>query len=137
MADDDNLPGSFPADYDFQWVRVDANGTSSPMNIGTNSDEYTPVADDVGKKILVRASFTDGGGAEERLSSDATADAVAAAAGACPANNDWCAEMTVGKVVGMGGALSFGYSSAGGGVGTLSDTTIDYGVVRPRWSRCT
>ncbi|MXY16825.1 MAG: hypothetical protein F4057_08085 [Acidobacteria bacterium] len=128
MADGDNLPGSFPADYDFQWVRVDANGTSSPMNIGMNSDEYTPVADDVGKKILVRASFTDGGGAEEQLSSDATADAVAAATGACPANNDWCAEMTVGVGEISGGIDAYGYDTRRYGTyGSLDDTTIDYG----------
>ena len=81
IADDtDGLPATFPDDYTFQWVRVDSDGMSNPEDIGTDSGTYMPEAADVGKRIRVKVSFTDGGGADEGpLSSDATA-AVAAAA---------------------------------------------------------
>ena len=75
MDDDDDLPTTtFPTGYTFQWVRVDG---SDETDIGTNSDTYTPVADDVGKTLKVKVSFTDGGGTEETLESAATAAVVA------------------------------------------------------------
>ena len=119
IADTNGLPSTFPDDYSFQWVRVDANGTSNPVNVGTDSEEYTPAAVDVGKKIKVEVTFTDGGGTEETRASNATPAAVLAARGACPAHNDWCAEMTVGDLT-----TSQGFSTVGG---ALSDTTINYG----------
>ena len=63
MADDDNLPTTtFPTGYSFQWVRTDADG-SNPQDIsGATSATYQPVAADVGKKLLVKVDFTDGGG---------------------------------------------------------------------------
>ena len=122
MADDDNLPTSvFPTGYSFQWVRVDG-GTET--DIGTDSHQYAPVAADVGKTIKVRVSFTDGGGTSETLESDATA-AVVAAARSCPANNDWCAEMTVGASPGP--LQSFGFRGGSGGFGSLDDDGIDHG----------
>ena len=79
IDDEDGLPsGTFPAGYTFQWVRVDADGMSNPANIGTDSDTYMPVAADVGKRIRVKVSFTDGGGVVERRESDATAAVEAA-----------------------------------------------------------
>ena len=98
IADAEDLPGTFPDDYTFQWVRVNADG-SNPVNKGTDSSTYTVVVGDVGKKIFVEVSFTDGGGtAEGPLTSAAYPSnaPVAAAAGACPADNDWCTTLTVG-----------------------------------------
>ena len=37
IADPDGLPGTFT----YQWIRVDANGTSNPTNIGLDSSAYT------------------------------------------------------------------------------------------------
>ncbi len=72
IADTDGLPATFPNDYMFQWVRVDADGVSNETPIGANAATYTPVAADVGKKITVKVSFTDAGGAAEGpLTSDA------------------------------------------------------------------
>ena len=72
IVDVDVLPGTFPDDYTFQWVRVDADGVSNETDIGTDSGTYTVVAADVGKKIKVKVGFTDDGGtAEERTSDDA------------------------------------------------------------------
>ena len=124
MADGDNLPTTpFPQGYSFQWVRVDSSSNES--DIGTSSHEYDLVAADVGYTIKVKVTFTDGGGNEETLTSDATA-AVVAAPGACPAGNDWCATMTVGELSQI--STLHGYrSGTGGAFGSLDDTGIEFG----------
>ena len=72
IADTDGLPTTFPDDYTFQWVRVDADGTSNEADLsGETSGTYTPVAADAGKKVKVQVSFTDDGGTSETLTSDA------------------------------------------------------------------
>ena len=85
IADPHGLPTTtFPVGYTIQWVRVDADGTSNPTNVGMNSDTYTLVAADVGKKILVKVSFTDANGNPEGpLSSEVTRTV---------AGNDVCTE---------------------------------------------
>ena len=66
IADDDGLP----ATLNYQWVRVD--GSNETDISGATSSTYTLVAADVGKKIKVKASFTDNGGTDEGpLTSDA------------------------------------------------------------------
>ena len=55
IMDADGLLSSFT----YQWVRVDSDGTSNEMDIGSNSDTYTLMSADVGKKIRVKVSFTD------------------------------------------------------------------------------
>ena len=62
IADLDGLPAAFPADYTFQWVREDADGTNAADIPGATSATYVLAAADAGKKIRVRASFTDGAG---------------------------------------------------------------------------
>ena len=136
IADAEDLPGTFPDDYTFQWVRVNADG-SNPVNKGTDSSTYTVVVGDVGKKIFVEVSFTDGGGtAEGPLTSAAYPSnaPVAAAAGACPADNDWCTTLTVGlnetKVFNTVTFSTYGYSDPGRPSipdGDLDEPTIDYG----------
>ena len=66
ISDADGLPSSFS----YQWVRVDADGTSNPVNIPDEiTATYTLTTADVGKKIRVRVSFTDDGSfSEERTS---------------------------------------------------------------------
>ena len=80
IADIDGLPAStFPTGYTFQWVRVDADGTSNSTAIATaTSALYTPTSDDVGKRIRVKVSFTDGAQSAEALESVPTAVVVAA-----------------------------------------------------------
>ena len=51
-------------------MRVDSDGTSNEMDIGSNSDTYTLIADDVGKKVRVKVSFNDNGGTTETVTSD-------------------------------------------------------------------
>ena len=72
IADTDGRPTTFPNDYTFQWVSVDASNTET--EVGTDSNTYTPVAADLGSTIRVEVSFTDAAGhAEDPLASDATA----------------------------------------------------------------
>ena len=127
IADADGLPSTFPDDYTLQWRRVDADGTSNEADIsGETSGTYTPVAADVGKKIKVQVSFTDGGSnAEGPLTSAAYPSnaPVAAAAGACPAVNDWCTTLTVGLEDQTHQQL-YGFFDT---FGALVDTTIDDG----------
>ena len=64
IDDADGLPtGTFPAGYDFQWVRVDASDNET--DIGTNSSTYTLVAADAGKTFKVKVRFTDDAGYSE------------------------------------------------------------------------
>ena len=64
--DTDGLPSSFT----YQWLRVDADGTSNPADItDATAATYTLTAADAGKKIKVKVSFTDElSGEEERTS---------------------------------------------------------------------
>ena len=75
IADTGGLPETFPDDYTLQWVRVDADGVSNPMDIaGATSGTYAPVAADVDKKLKVKVSFTDAESvAEGPLESEPTA----------------------------------------------------------------
>ena len=66
IADQDGLtaPG-----YNYQWLRVDGD---SETNIGANSAAYTLAAEDQGKTVKVRVSFTDDAGNAETLTSAAS-----------------------------------------------------------------
>ena len=127
IADGNGLPASFPRDYTIQWVRVDADGSSNPTDVGTNSHRYRLVSADQGKKIRVKVSFTDAAGnAEGPRESDASG-AVTAAPANCPADADWCAVMTVGTQT-AGTLTTYGFSNADfDGYGAIDDTTIDGG----------
>ena len=60
IADADGLPTTFPDDYTFQWVRVDADGASNPVEIAdATASAYTLTDDDVGKRVKARISFSD------------------------------------------------------------------------------
>ena len=68
IADADGLPATFPGDYEFQWVRVDADGTSNASDItNATANTYTLTADDVGKRVRVRVSFFDVLGGDEAI----------------------------------------------------------------------
>ena len=58
--------------YGYQWIRVDADGTSNATDVvGETADTYIPVEADDGKKLRVKVSFTDDDSTEEELTSDA------------------------------------------------------------------
>ncbi len=62
--------GLTDVDFTYQWLRVDADGTSNEEEIsGEIAETYTLTNDDVGKKVKVKVSFTDQlSGEEERTS---------------------------------------------------------------------
>ncbi len=128
VADVDGVPGTLT----YQWVRVDADGASNPTNIGTNSSTYAPVTADVGKKIRVEVSFTDGGGnAEGPLASNAVPEAgtVVPAKAACPADADWCTEMTLYYTAAHQPHFyeRWGYTSISTPSGAIDDNTFSRG----------
>ena len=63
VADGDGL-----GDFSYQWIRGSTNIT------GATSSTYTLVSADVGETIKVKVSWTDDGGTDESLTSDATAE---------------------------------------------------------------
>ncbi len=103
IADTDGLPATFPDDYTLQWVRVDADGESNSVDIGTDSSTYMLVAADEGKKIKVRVSFQDNEGNDEALTGAAYPSGMETVAEACEVL--WCATLTVGNL-----STLYGYS---------------------------
>ena len=72
-TDDIDDAEGLPVTLGYQWVRVDADGTSNPTDIsGATASSYMPVTDDVGKRLRVRVSFTDLDGNAESVSSELT-----------------------------------------------------------------
>ena len=67
IADADGLSN---VAYGYQWISID--GTSDTDIAGATDSTYTLVADDEGKTITVRVSFTDDAGNAESLTSAAT-----------------------------------------------------------------
>ena len=94
-------PNGLPTNptFTYQWMRVDGfTDTDIP---GATSETYTLTASDLGKQIKMKVRFTDARGhAEGPLTSNAyppNNGTVVAAAGPCPAVNDWCATMDGGS----------------------------------------
>ena len=85
ITDADGLPATFPGDYAFQWVRVDADGTSNATDItNATANTYTLTADDVGKRVRVRVSFFDVLGGDEAILGALSDVVVSAAPNAAP-----------------------------------------------------
>ena len=68
IVDTDGLPAD--DQFSYQWIRSD--GTDDSDISGATDSTYKLKAADQGKTIKVRVTFTDGGGTEETLTSDAT-----------------------------------------------------------------
>ena len=76
IADDDGLTD---VDFTYQWLQVDADGTSNEEDItGEIAATYTLATDDEGKKIKVQVSFTDELSGVEMRTSAATVTVTAA-----------------------------------------------------------
>ena len=121
IEDADGLPSSaFPSGYTFEWVSVDDSDVETI--VGSNST-YTVSASDEGSTIKVYVSFTDLAGNSEGPLPSAATPAVVPAAASCPADNNWCATMTVGTDETSG--TLYGFSLFG--YGRLDEPTIDYG----------
>ena len=120
IEDLDGLPTT--PTFTYQWVRVD--GLTDTDIPGATSETYTLTASDLGKQIKVKVSVTDSRGhAEGPLTSGAyppNNGTVVAAAGPCPAVNDWCATMTAAV---DRDAVGYEYDK----FGSLTDDQIEYG----------
>ncbi len=96
IADADGLTN---ASYSYQWVRVDADGMSNPVDITDATDAtYTLVDADLGTTLKVRVTFDDDAGNTETLTSAATAT-VTPAAGAAASPTNLSVTVGVGQVV--------------------------------------
>ena len=70
IEDEDGL---HDIEYTYQWVRVDADGTSNEGDItDATADTYTLTDDDLGKKVKIEVSFTDDFGSDEQRTSAPT-----------------------------------------------------------------
>ena len=68
----EDTDGLTDVDFTYQWLRVDADGTSNEEDISGETDAtYTLTAADAGKKIKVQVSFTDELSGEEMRTSAA------------------------------------------------------------------
>ena len=81
IEDEDGL---HDVEYTYQWVRVDADGTSNEEDITDETDAtYTLTDDDLGKKVKIEVSFPDDFGSDEQRTSAPT-DTVTAVAMTTP-----------------------------------------------------
>ncbi len=124
IADTDGLPATFPGDYTFQWLRVDADGMSNETDIGAGAVTYTPVAADVGKKVKVTVSFTDDGGTGEARTSNAYPSSGTITAGTLPALSFVSNEVTVDEDAGTA-TLTVELDPASTGTVTVDFATRD------------
>ena len=70
IEDEDGL---HDVEYTYQWVRVDADGTSNEEDItDATADTYTLTDDDLGKKVKIEVSFPDDFGSDEQRTSAPT-----------------------------------------------------------------
>ena len=132
LADADGLPATtFPAGYTFQWVEVVDGMTETDIATATSST-YTLGANEVGKTVKVKVTFTDGGGTLETVQSDAypATGTVRAEASECQARYTWCGTMTVGtgeRTDGISTFREFGYAPlATPAFGSLGPATFSH-----------
>ncbi|MYG28837.1 MAG: hypothetical protein F4213_22945, partial [Boseongicola sp. SB0677_bin_26] len=76
IADTDGVTKAEAGDagfaWTYQWIRVDGDGTSNPVNIpGATSGTYVLKAADQGRKVKVKVGFKDDAGNAESRTSDA------------------------------------------------------------------
>ena len=85
--------------YTYQWERVDADGSSNPVDIqGATDSTYTVISADVGRAIRVKVNFTDDVGFDEGpLASNALP-----AGGTVTCDGVWCATLYVQSIEGGG-----------------------------------
>ena len=82
IEDEDGL---HDIEYTYQWVRVDADGTSNEGDItDATADTYTLTDDDLGKKVKIEVSFSDDFGSDEQRTSASTDTVTAASTNNAP-----------------------------------------------------
>ena len=133
IADADGLTG---VDFTYQWVRVDADGTSNPTPIpGANAATYTLTPAELGKRVRMKVTFFDNLGNRETLVSavhPSTGTVAFASSTSCPApamadrRYLWAGTVTVAPIVAGGITESHGFVS--GSAGELSATAFSIGA---------
>ncbi len=133
IADADGLTG---VDFTYQWVRVDADGTSNPTPIpGANAATYTLTPADLGKRVRMKVTFIDNLENRETLVSavhPSTGTVALASSTSCPApaladrRYLWAGTVTVAPIVAGGITESHGFVS--GSAGELSTTAFSIGA---------
>ena len=123
-----------PSTFTYQWLRVDADGTSNEEDIsGEMAAIYTLTGDDQGKKVKVKVSFTDElSGEEERTSAAYPSSGTVTTAGGTN-TAPTAANKTVTTGVGTAYAFEaddFGFADTDAG-DTLASVKI---VTRRRWA---
>ena len=82
IEDEDGL---HDVEYTYQWVRVDADGTSNEADItDATAATYTLTDDDLGKKVKIEVSFPDDFGSDEQRTSAPTDTVTAASTNNAP-----------------------------------------------------
>ena len=82
IEDEDGL---HDIEYTYQWVRVDADGTSNEEDItDATAATYTLTDDDLGKKVKIEVSFADDFGSDEQRTSAPTDTVTAASTNNAP-----------------------------------------------------
>ena len=123
VSDIDDQDGLANAEFSYQWVREDG-GAETDIEDATDP-AYTLVADDVGKTVKVRVSFTDDEGNPESVTSDAT-EAIAPVPNSEDETGDdgpiWSATLTTGDL-----GIGYGYDSVfyDPPVGSLSPASFE------------
>ena len=133
IMDTDGLTG---VDFTYQWLRVDADGTSNEEDIsGEIAATYTLTDDDEGKKVKVKVSFTDElSGEEERTSAAYPSSGTVTASCAVPTftgrRKIWTAVLTMGDFTEFPDYSLRGYDSLpdSGDGGGLDPATFTLGV---------
>ncbi len=126
ISDSDGVPAS--SEFTWQWVRVD--GATETDIVSATSQTYTLTAADVGKKIKVKASFTDSASnAEGPLTSDVTSTILAVATDCLPpasypggAIQIWSSKLVIGNTPFIG--PDSGYRGYAGGDLTPPDPEV-------------
>ena len=110
--------------YTYQWIRVDADGSSNPRDIsGASGSTYVLGAADEGKRIRVRVGFADDGGTPEARTSDAYPSGTETV-NAGPTDVLWSATLTVGNF-----STIYGYSDVPPvDIGSLSPASFTRGT---------
>lgn len=112
-----------PSSYAFEWRRCDSGGGSCSAIGGANENRYTLTTSDIGHRLKVRVTATNGDGPSAPAESNATA--LVEELGTAPSNT---AKPSVSGTVAVGSTLT---ATSGSWTGTPSTFTFTY-----QWQRC-
>ena len=127
-----DIDGLVDVDFTYQWIRVDADGTSNEEDIsGEIAETYTLTDMDTDRRVKVKVSFIDDLGNGETRSATYPSTGTVTAACAAPdfgtRRNIWTGTLTVGPTVVRGLTVAHGFQNAHS-IGALSPTMFSIGM---------